>query len=182
MTESSRNQPPDEQRGDSEAALSELYDELRRLAARYMAGERSDHTLQPTALVHEAYLRLADQHKLSWGNRAQVLGLAAQMMRRTLVTYAETRNAGKRLAFRNAVPLEQALGTAEQGDVDILVLESALRKLRDLDERQERIVELRYFGGLSVEETAEVLGISPATVKRDWSMARAWLRRELAGA
>lgn len=162
-------------------AIPELYEDLRSLARRYLLAERPDHTLQPTALVHEAYLRLADQRQLNWGNRSQVLGVAAQMMRRILVNYAEARNAGKREAQTHAIALEQVLDIVGRDQIDILTLEGALGKLRAFDPQQERVVELRYFGGLTAEEAAEVLCVSVSTVNREWSMARAWLRRELAG-
>lgn len=162
-------------------AIPELYEELRSLARRYLMAERPDHTLQPTALVHEAYLRLADQRQLNWGNRGQVLGIAAQMMRRILINYAEARNAGKREAQTHAIALEHVLDIVGRDQIDILTMEGALRKLRELDPQQERVVELRYFGGLTAEEAAEVLSVSVSTVNREWSMARAWLRRELAG-
>lgn len=163
----------------SEEALSQLYEDLRRLARHYLAAERQGHTLQPTALVHEAYLRLAQQHALDWGNRAHVLGLAAQMMRRILVNYARARNADKRLGNTYVVELDAALGFLDKSTVDVLALETAMHRLRDQDKRQEHIVELRFYGGLSFDEIAGLMDISPRTAKRDWSMARAWLRREL---
>ena len=160
--------------------LPGVYDELRRLAAYYLSRERPDHTLQPTALVHEAYLRLATQNKVDWRSRAQLLALAARMMRRILINHACARNAEKRQIFSQRVELDEALQCLErQCDVDIIVLDDALNRLSSIDARQAQVVELRCFGGLSVEEVAEALELSPATVKRDWSVARLWLRREL---
>ena len=169
--------------GDQEA-LEELmplvYGELRRLAAHYLRIERSGHTLQPTALVHEAYLRLVDQRHVVWQNRAHFFGIAAQMMRRVLVDHARRRGAGKRNAATYRIGLEGPDSGAEADrELEILALHDALTGLERLDTRQARIVELRFFGGLSVEETAEVAGVSTATVKREWRTARAWLRREL---
>lgn len=160
--------------------LPHVYEELRRLARHYLAAERSNHTLQPTALVHEAYMRLTGQQQVDWQNRAQLLGIAAQMMRRILLTHAEARNAGKRQG--QLVTIDRALDVFDRQEVDLVLLESALKKLGALDPEQEKLVELRFFGGLTIEETAEVLNSSPATVKRAWSLARAWLFRELTGA
>src|SRR6185437_15014771 len=145
-------------------------------ADHYLRGERPDHTLEPTALVHEAYLRLADWHGVTWQNRAHFFGVAAQLMRRILVDYARRHRAAKRGAGAPKITLSRALGSAEErGDEeaaeDLVALDEALSRLAQLDPRQGRIVELRYFSGLTVEEIAEVLGISPATVKREWSMA-----------
>jgi RNA polymerase sigma factor (TIGR02999 family) len=156
-----------------------VYDELRRLAASYLAREGDGHTLQPTALVHEAYFRLAAQRRLDPGNRAQVLALGAEMMRRILVNHAEARRAQKRGGAGIRVPLDETVGFLEARDADLIALDDALRRLSELDPRGSRIVELRYFGGLGVDETAAVLGVSTATVKRDWTVARAWLRRAL---
>ena len=156
-----------------------LYDELRKLAAYYLRAERPDHTLQPTALVHEAYLKLVDQGSAQWRNRAHFFALAAQVMRHILVDHARARRTSKRGGTRPAVPLDEAVNILSERDVDLVSLDDALRALEASDPQQSRIVELRYFGGLSIEETAEVLGISPATVKRDWTMAKAWLRREI---
>lgn len=165
------------------AALDELlpvvYDQLRQLAGSYLRRERTDHTLQPTALVHEAYLRLVDQKNVDWRNRAQFFGLAAQMMRRILVNYAHDRHAGKRGGHAPRLSLDEAVSFFEERDVDLVALDDALDSLATLDPAQSRIVELRFFGGLTIDETAEVLGVSPATVKREWSMAKAWLHREL---
>jgi RNA polymerase sigma factor (TIGR02999 family) len=155
-----------------------VYGELRRLAASYLREERPGHTLQPTALVHEAYIRLAGQREVAWQNRAHFFGIAAQMMRRILVDHARKRQAAKRDAA--AWKVETGAG-AELGDRDpeLLSLDAALTELESLDPRQARIVEMRFFGGLTVEETAEVTGVSPATVKREWQTARAWLAREI---
>ena len=159
-----------------------VYQELHRQARQYLRRERSNHTLQTTALVHEAYLRLIEQRFVDWQNRAHFFGLAANMMRRILVNYAVSQNRLKRGGKDETLPLEEALCVAvEERDVDLLALDRALNELAELDERQARIVELRYFGDLTIEETAEVLSISTATVKRDWNMAKAWLRAELSG-
>jgi RNA polymerase sigma factor (TIGR02999 family) len=158
-----------------------LYQELRRLARHVLSSERSNHTLQPTGLVHEAYLRLVDQREVDWRNRAHFLGIAASMMRRILVNYAEARNAGKREGYAGAVALEDAARVFTNPEVDFLELNRALEHLEKLDPQQSRVVELRYFGGLSIEETAEVLGISAATVKREWKTARLWLFRRMEG-
>ncbi|MBX7171673.1 MAG: sigma-70 family RNA polymerase sigma factor [Pyrinomonadaceae bacterium] len=157
-----------------------VYQELHRQAHRYLNRERSNHTLQTTALVHEAYLRLIEYHSIDWQNRAHFFGMAANMMRRILVNYAVSQNRLKRGGSGEHLPLEEALTVATTDrDIDLLSLDKALNELEMLDERQAQIVELRYFSGLNIEETAEVLQISPATVKRDWNMAKAWLRSEL---
>lgn len=160
-----------------------VYDELRRLAARYLRRERPDHTLQPTALVHEAYLRLVDQNRVHWQNRAHFLGIAATMMRRILINHAQSHQAAKRGGGRYTLSLDAAADWVDERDVDrgvdLVGLDEALTRLTPIDNRQSRIVELRFFGGLTIEETAEVLGISPATVHREWRMAKAWLRREI---
>ena len=180
-------------------ALGELmplvYSELRRLAERQLRAERPSHTLQRTALVHEAYLRLINQRNANWQNRAQFIGLAAQLMRRILIDHARARRRAKRGGGITPVSLEQtgvilvspeqedahveALEFAQDPTVDLSAIDSALTRLEALDPKQGRIVELRFFGGLSIEETAEIVGVSPATVKREWALARAWLRREL---
>ncbi len=166
-------------------ALPVVYGELRRLAAAYLRHERPDHTLQATALVHEAYLRLADQREVDWENRAQVIGLAAQMMRRILVNHALARGAAKRGGGVTRLPLDLALEESTPGQataeptVSPAELDRALTELEAMDPRQGQIVELRFFGGLTTEEVADVLEISPATVKREWSTARRWLRRKL---
>jgi len=165
---------------DAEAKLVPLiYAELRRLAASYMRRERPDHTLQPTALVHEAYVRLVQQDDFNWNNRSEFLGIAARIMRQILVDHARAHNAGKRTGKLHKVDLEHALVYAEEQSSDIIALDHALARLNEWDPRQSRIVELRFFGGLSVEDTAQVLGISTRTVKRDWNVARVWLHGEL---
>jgi RNA polymerase sigma-70 factor, ECF subfamily len=156
-----------------------LYGELRRLASYYLRRERSDHTLQATALVNEAYLRLVDQTQVHWKNRSHFFGVAAQLMRRILVDYARSHQAAKRGGAVTKVSLDRAMMVSEASQGDLLALDEILSRLAALDPQRARIVELRVFGGLTVEETAEVLGISPATVKRDWSMAKAWLTAEL---
>lgn len=156
-----------------------VYSELRRLAAYYLRRERPDHTLAPTALVHEAYLKLVDQNRIQWQSRAQFFGVAAQMIRRILVDHARGHQAQKRGAGALTVTLDEALGVSDGKDLDILALDDALQALAKIDEQQSRIVELRFFGGLSIEETAEVAGVSPATVKREWTVARAFLFREM---
>lgn len=156
-----------------------VYEELRRLAKRYLRQERPGHTLQSTALVHEAYLKLIGQHSVRWQNRAHFLGIAAQLIRRILVDYARSRHAEKRGADAPKFSLDEALAIPQGRDLDLVSLDEALKSLAGFDERQSRIVELRFFAGLSIEETAEVLHISPATVKREWTTAKAWLFREM---
>jgi RNA polymerase sigma factor (TIGR02999 family) len=153
--------------------------ELRRLASHYMRGERPGHTLQTTALVNEAYLKLVDWKSVRWQNRAHFLGVSAQLMRRILVDYARRKSFQKRGGAAVRVALEEAETVAEPRDTDLVALDEALQSLARFDERKCRIVELRFFGGLSVEETAEVIGASPRTVQREWSLAQAWLFREL---
>jgi RNA polymerase sigma factor (TIGR02999 family) len=160
--------------------MSAVYDELRRMARRYMSSENPGHTLQPTALVHDAYLRLVDQSLVKWQNRAHFFGVAAQIIRHILVDHARERHALKRGGASFKVTLTEDVIAAEQVDLDLVRLDEALGRLAALDSRQGRIVELRFFGGLSIEETAAVLNVSPATVKREWTTARAWLNRELA--
>jgi RNA polymerase sigma-70 factor (ECF subfamily) len=155
-----------------------LYNELHRLAEALLSRERQDHTLQPTALVHEAYLRLIGQYRVDWSCRAQIVGLAATMMRRILVKYAQTRNAQKR-DWGNRIPLEDDLCITASGKPDALMVDAALNKLEQIDSKQARIVELRFFSGLSVEETAAVMDLSTATIKREWKIARMWLMREM---
>jgi RNA polymerase sigma-70 factor (ECF subfamily) len=155
-----------------------VYAELRRLAGYYMQGERTGHTLQATALVHEAYLRLVDQTQLEIQNRTHFFALAAQQMRRILVDQARARHAAKRDGGE-LLPLNEVVVGPENQDVDIVALDDALEALTQLDPQQGKIVELRYFGGLTIEETAMALGISPATVKRDWNVARAWLFQQI---
>ena len=158
-----------------------LYAELRKLARRLLAAERPDHTLQPTALVHEAYLRLVDQRSVDWKNRAHFMGMAATMMRRILINHAKAHKAAKREGYADAITLDDALGVFTNPQVDLLDLDHSLDRLTKLDPQQGKVVELRYFGGLSIEETAEVMGISPATVKREWGTARLWLIQQLEG-
>jgi RNA polymerase sigma factor (TIGR02999 family) len=156
-----------------------VYEELRRMARQRLWRQRPDHTLQSAALVNEAYLRLVQQKSPEWQNRAHFFGVAAQMMRNILVDYARQRLAVKRGGGAQRVTLETEFGPARQPEIDLLALDEGLKKLASLDAQQSRLVELRYFGGLSIEETAEAMGISPATVKREWATARAWLKREL---
>jgi RNA polymerase sigma factor (TIGR02999 family) len=156
-----------------------VYRELRSLARRYLNKERPDHTLQPTALVHEAYLRLVDQTRADWQNRAQFFGVAAQVMRRVLVDHARARDADRRGGQVLRVSLDEARIAPQERDADLLALDDALNRLAEVDERKSRVVELRFFGGLNVEEAAEVLGVHPATVRRDWTVAKAWLYREI---
>jgi RNA polymerase sigma-70 factor, ECF subfamily len=173
--------------GDHEALTAlvpRVYDELHRQAHRYLRGERANHTLQTSALINEAYLRLAGQRDVEWQNRTHFFGIAASIMRRVLVDYARTQQRVKRGGNEPNLPLDMALSivaeaTNEQTRIDLILLNDALDKLAEIDERQARIVELRYFSGLTVEETAEVLDISEMTVKRDWNVAKAWLRREI---
>jgi RNA polymerase sigma factor (TIGR02999 family) len=156
-----------------------VYAELRRIAARSLRAERREHTLQPTALVNEAYLRMVDQQNAAWQNRAHFLGCAARLMRNILVDHARAHRADKRGGRQMRVSLGEDLLLVEEREVDLLALDAALVRLAEQDEQKSRIVELRYFGGLSTEETAEVLGVSDRTIKRAWALARAWLRREL---
>jgi RNA polymerase sigma factor (TIGR02999 family) len=158
-----------------------VYDELRRLARYYLASQRSDHTLQSTAIVHEAYLRLAGRDNVHWENRGHFFAVAAQLMRRILVDHARKRNAAKRGGPNLTLLVDEAAGPSSRREMDLVALDDALKALAELDERQSRIVELRFFGGLSIEDTSCVLKISPATVKREWSTARAWLYEEISG-
>jgi RNA polymerase sigma factor (TIGR02999 family) len=167
-----------------QSALDELmplvYGELRRLAGAYLRRERSNHTLQSTALVNEAFMRLVNQHDVQWRNRAHFYAIAAQMIRRILVDYARSQHAEKRGSGAIKLELDEAMAVAQTGtDIDLLGLNDALDALADLDERQSRIVELRFFAGLSIEETAEVMHLSPASIKREWQTARAWLFRRM---
>lgn len=167
-----------------QAALDKLmplvYNELRRLATNYLRRERAGHTLQPTALVNEAYLKLVDQRNAKWQNRAQFFGISAQLMRRILVDHARQRQAAKRGGSQQQrLSITSAEALAQKPEIDLLALNEALDQLSAMDPQQSRIVELKFFGGLSIEETAEVLGVGHATVERDWKMARAWLRRQL---
>jgi RNA polymerase sigma-70 factor, ECF subfamily len=170
-------------RSASEQLMAAVYAELHAQAARAMGREIPEHTLQATALVNEAYLRLIDQRRVEWRNRAHFFGVAAQLMRRILVDHARGRDAAKRGGGVRPVTLGHADAagdaTPDEGGVDVLVLHDALERLAAIDPRQARVVELRYFGGMNIEDTAEALDLSPATVKREWAVARAWLRREL---
>ena len=170
--------------GGKREALDELlplvYDELHKQARRYLRRERQDHTLQTTALIHEAYLKLIDQRNVDWQNRTHFFAIAAQMMRRILVDHARTKHRDKRGGDDIKLPLDEAiLVVVNEKNVDLIALDEALNRLAKIDEQQVQIVELRYFSGLSLEETAEALKISRATVARDWAIAKAWLHREL---
>jgi RNA polymerase sigma-70 factor (ECF subfamily) len=158
-----------------DALLPLIYDELRSLAANYLRRERPDHTLEPTALVHEAYLRMVDQTQVNWQNRAHFFGVAAQMMRRILVDHARAHNAEKRGQDFQKLSLDENVDKAIERNTELLALDDALHALAEIDEQKSRVVELRFFAGLSIEETAEVLNVSAPTVKRQWRMAKAWL-------
>jgi len=169
--------------GGDRAVLDQLiplvHEELRRLAKRQMGRERPGHTLQTTALVNEAYLRLIDSSRVQWQNRAHFFAISAQLMRRILVDFARARRNLKRGGKAQQVSLEEALEVAQEQGADLVALDDAMQTLATLDARQSQVVEMRFFGGLSVEETAEVLKVSPETVKRDWRLAKVWLLREL---
>ena len=168
--------------GDSsavDALLPLVYDQLRMMARRQLSGERKDHTLNATALVHEAYLKLVVQDQVNWQNRAHFFAIAAQAMRRILINYAKSRLAEKRGSGQPLVTLNEEVVSKESRAEDLVALDEALKSLKDIDERQSKIVEFKFFGGLTHEEIAEVMNISPATVKRDWRLARAWLSRTL---
>jgi RNA polymerase sigma factor (TIGR02999 family) len=168
--------------GDQEARnqlIGLVYEELRRLAHSHLRRERQGHTLQTTALVNEAYLELVDQRRVHWQNRAHFFGVAAQLMRRILVEYARRRAALKRGGHAVRISLDPNVGPASERDIAVVALDDALKGLERLDPQQSHIVELRFFGGLTVEETAHVIGVSPRTVKREWRSAKAWLQREL---
>ncbi len=169
--------------GGNQAARDELmplvYEELRRLAHRCMSRERPGHTLHTSALVNEAYLRLVDQKNIHWQDRAHFFGIAARLMRQILVDYARKRHYAKRGGDARRVPLDEAMIVSKERAADVLALDDALKSLAEIDPRQSQIVELRFFGGLSIEETAEVLAVSPGTVMRDWTLAKAWLRRAI---
>ena len=158
-----------------------VYEELRHQAARYLRRERPGHTLQTTALINEAYLRLIDAKDVQWQSRAHFFAIAANLMRRILVDHSRRRDVEKRGGSQIRLTLDEALAIAPETDVDVLAIDEALNRLANLDPQQARVVELRFFSGLNVEETATALGVSPKTVKRDWSVARAWLRREIGG-
>lgn len=172
-------------RNGDQAALDRLipvvYDELRRQAAGYLRRERPGHTLQSAALIHEAYLRLVNQQNIEWQNRAHFYAIAARLMRQILVDHARRRNASKRGGSDIRVSLEEAMVASPETNVDLVALDEALTRLADIDPQQAKIVELRYFSQLSVEETAEVLGVSSRTVRRDWNVAKAWLRQQIVG-
>jgi RNA polymerase sigma-70 factor (ECF subfamily) len=161
--------------------LPHIYDELRRLAGSYLRRERSDHTLQPTALVHEAYMKLIDQKRVQWQNRAHFFGIAAQVMRRILLDHARKHTADKRGGDAEKLPLEEeVLIVSHDKSAELIALDDALEALAAIDSQKAKIVELRYFGGLSIEETAEVIGVSVPTINRQWRMAKAWLYGQLA--
>lgn len=166
-------------------ALDELfplvYDELRKLAASRMRNERGDHTLQPTALVHEAYMRLIEQHSTDWQNRAHFFGLAAEMMRRILVNHAVSHNAEKRFGNQTKLALDEIVDFTKGSDINLVALDDALNRLAEFDPKQAKIVELKFFGGLTNEEIAEVVGVSDSTIKREWRIAKAWLHEQLKG-
>jgi len=169
-------------KGNTDAAsklIPLVYQELRELAANYMRHERSDHTLQPTALVHEAFLKLVQQRSVDWQSRAHFFGVAAQVMRRILVDHARGHLRRKRGGGQRSVPIDEALVFTPEQSENLVKLDQSLERLTQIDPRQGKIVELRFFGGLTVEQTADLLGISPKTVKRDWSMAKAWLHGDL---
>jgi RNA polymerase sigma-70 factor (ECF subfamily) len=167
------------QREALDSLVPAVQDELRRLAGSYMRRERRDHTLQVTGLVNEAYLRLIEQQNVSWQHRRHFFGIAAQCMRRVLVDYARHRDAAKRAGGKTFVVFDESIELAEKRGVDLIALDDALASLAQLDERQAKVVELRFFGGLTIAETAGLLNISVATVKRDWESARVWLTCEL---
>jgi RNA polymerase sigma factor (TIGR02999 family) len=167
---------------DLAAALPGLYEELRTLAASYLRNERPGHTLQPTALVHESYLRLLNQQTVDWNNRLQFLSIAARMMRRILADHADARKAGKRGGDAPRLQLDEALDCFDQRAIDVAEIDRALRDLEALDPRQAQVVELRFFAGLTIPETAELMAISEMTVRREWMMARRWLQQEISGA
>lgn len=181
MESAPNSELPESSEIDLESAYNSVYDELRRLAAYYMRQERSNHTLQPTALVHEAYLRLVKQENQIFLNRTQFIALAANMMRRVLVNHAVHRNRQKREGELIRVTIDKAVNEFAKNELNLLELDEALHKLAKLSERQAQIFELRFFGGLMVEEVAEVLKISIATVKREWQVAKLFLQRELFG-
>ena len=156
-----------------------VYQELHRLAHHYMSRERPGHTLQTSALVNEAFVKLVDQRDVQWQNRAHFFGIAAQMMRRILVDYARNRRYAKRGGGVGQVSLDEELIVSEGRSAEVVALDDALQGLANVDQRKSQVVELRFFGGLSIEETADVLGVSPGTVMRDWTFAKAWLRREM---
>jgi len=165
--------------GAHDQLFSIVYTELRRIAANYMRRERADHTLQATALVHEAYMQLVDQTRVNWQSRAHFFGVAAQLMRRILVDHARNQGAQKRGGNAQVLSIEDNIGIASVPEVAFDELDEALNRLQELDPDQAKLVELRFFGGLTVEEAAEVMGVSTATIEREWRMARAWLHHQL---
>ncbi len=190
--ESLKTPPPDDMKQllegygcESRDAIHQLwpnvYDELRRLAADFLRRERSDHTLDPTALVHEAYVRLINQRTAGWRDQAQFFAIAAKIMRRILVDHARTHRAQKRGGGRAKTSLDEALDCFEERAVDLVALDESLQALTQMDERKSKVVELRFFGGLSLEEIANVLNVSLRTAERDWTVAKAWLRADIGG-
>ena len=165
----------------SEQLMELLYDDLRAMASRMMNSERRHHTLQPTAVVHEAYLRLIDQNNTNWQNRAHFLAVCAEIIRRILIDYARKQKADKRGGNNQRVTLDNHLAMCEERDLDLLALDEAMNRLASLNERQTKVIEMRFFGGMTEKEVASVLGVSRTTVADDWSVARAWLSRELSG-
>ena len=174
-------QMSDDNPGATSELMARVYGELHRLAAAYMRRERGDHTLQTTALVHEAYLRLVGQRGIAWKNRAHFLGIAAQMMRRILVDHARAHVCRRRGGPQERVSLDEVCISPRTHSADLVALDEALTRLAQIDARQAQVVELRFFGGLTAEETARMLGVSTKTVNRDWLVARAWLHGEIAG-
>jgi RNA polymerase sigma factor (TIGR02999 family) len=160
--------------------LPHVYNELRKISSKYLRDEYRNHTLQTTELVHEAYIKLIGDQNISWQNRAHFFGIAAQSMRQILVDHARKRKSLKRIVGKSNIPVDEVFEVSEKTDDQIIALDEALKKLESIEERSSKIVELRYFSGLTIEETAEVLNISPATAKRDWNFAKAWLYREIA--
>lgn len=180
MTDGSGDRGDDRGKGSADALLKLAYTELRRQAHRYLQRERAGHTLQTTALVHEAYLKLVEQKSVAWESRSHFFAIAATMMRRILIDYAKAKHRVRRGGVHSDLPLEHALTiSAGETDIDLLALDEALNQLAAKEAHLARVVELRFFSGLDVVETAEVLGISESTIKRDWQMAKAWLHREL---
>ncbi len=163
----------------AERLLPLVYDEFRAMAARYLRHERGNHTLQPTALVHEAYMKMVDQSRIDWQGRTHFFAVAAQAMRRVLIDHARHHRRQKRGGGRHKIALDEAVALSPQREEEVLALDEALQRLAEIDARQAKVVELRFFGGLTVEEVAKVLGVSKRTVEGDWTMARAWLKREL---
>ena len=171
-----------EKRESLDAFLPLVYGELKKIASRRLSAERPDHTLQPTALVHEAYMRLAEQHSVKWNNRSQFLALASEMMRRILVNYALSHKAKKRNEGKTYIALDEAefsVSGGGIGEIDLIFLDDALKELAAFDAQAARVVELKFFGGLTNDEAADILGVSDSTIKRDWRMARAWLLDKL---